>query len=228
MCAPYKFGTSSISSVVTGGDVRAVFACRSPESEPAEITRIISLSLSLSPLHPLSLSLSRFNMHAYTCTYIHIYVLLRLSHLMKVESAAGLEGLGEELAVDAVLVSSTSIIVHTDDGHHHRPPAPAPLCDTRYPARRMAESEKGGLTTSDELRQRDRDDHDDGDEPRGGRPTTMRGPTAVTPSSRFPRRKEGRGTGRAETTRVEGARAVRWGMIGDWFHARRPRARAYG
>lgn len=32
----------------------------------------------------------------------------------------GLEGLGEELAVDAVLVSSTSIIVHTDDGHHHQ------------------------------------------------------------------------------------------------------------
>lgn len=44
----------------------------------------------------------------------------RFSHLMKVESAAGLEGLGEELAVDAVLVSSTSIIVHTDDGHHHQ------------------------------------------------------------------------------------------------------------
>lgn len=34
---------------------------------------------------------------------------------MKVESAAGLEGLGEELAVDAVLVSSTSIIIHTDN-----------------------------------------------------------------------------------------------------------------
>lgn len=34
---------------------------------------------------------------------------------MKVESAAGLEGLGEELALDAVLVSSTSIIIHTDD-----------------------------------------------------------------------------------------------------------------
>lgn len=36
-------------------------------------------------------------------------------YLMKVESAAGLEGLGEELAVDAVLVSSTSIIIHTDN-----------------------------------------------------------------------------------------------------------------
>lgn len=33
---------------------------------------------------------------------------------MKVESAAGLDGLGDELAVDAVLVSSTSIIVHTE------------------------------------------------------------------------------------------------------------------
>jgi len=41
------------------------------------------------------------------------------TYLIKVESAAGLEGLGEELAVDAVLVSSTSIIVHTDDHHHH-------------------------------------------------------------------------------------------------------------
>ena len=33
-------------------------------------------------------------------------------HLMKVESAAGLEGAGEELAVEAVFVSSTSIISH--------------------------------------------------------------------------------------------------------------------
>jgi hypothetical protein len=43
----------------------------------------------------------------------------KFTYLIKVESAAGLEGLGEELAVDAVLVSSTSIIVHTDDHHHH-------------------------------------------------------------------------------------------------------------
>lgn len=36
------------------------------------------------------------------------------AYLMKVESAAGLDGLGEELAVEAVFVSSTSIIVHYD------------------------------------------------------------------------------------------------------------------
>lgn len=41
-------------------------------------------------------------------------VLGSLFTLIKVESAAGLEGLGEELAVEAVLVSSTSIIIHTD------------------------------------------------------------------------------------------------------------------
>lgn len=58
-----------------------------------------------------------------------------LSYLMKVESAAGLDGLGEELAVDAVLVSSTSIIVHADDDdehhqhHQHQPPL-RNICDS--------------------------------------------------------------------------------------------------
>lgn len=56
-------------------------------------------------------------MHVYMYTYV---CTVRFSHLIKVESTAGLEGLGEELAVDAVLVSSTSIIVHTDDGYHHQ------------------------------------------------------------------------------------------------------------
>lgn len=37
------------------------------------------------------------------------------NYLIKVESAAGLDGLDEELAVEAVFVSSTSIIVHAWD-----------------------------------------------------------------------------------------------------------------
>lgn len=36
------------------------------------------------------------------------------AHQTNVESAAGLDGVGDELAVEAVLVSSTSIIVHAD------------------------------------------------------------------------------------------------------------------
>lgn len=36
---------------------------------------------------------------------------------MKVESAAGLEGAGDELAVEALFVSSTSIISHAEQGN---------------------------------------------------------------------------------------------------------------
>lgn len=50
------------------------------------------------------------------CTY-----LVKNFYLMKVESAAGLEGAGEELAVEAVLVSSTSIMSHVRLGPAAQP-----------------------------------------------------------------------------------------------------------
>lgn len=42
------------------------------------------------------------------------YLIVNDNYHINVESAAGLEGVGDELAVEAVFVSSTSIIVHAD------------------------------------------------------------------------------------------------------------------
>ena len=48
--------------------------------------------------------------HAYDI--IHVYKCKMILYPMKVVSAGGLDGAGDELAVEAVFVSSTSIIFH--------------------------------------------------------------------------------------------------------------------
>lgn len=89
-------------------------------------------------------------------------------------------------------------------------------------------SGEGGLITDDEWRQRDRDDNDDGDGPRGDRPPTIASEEPSLPA-RVWRGTEGRTGGGQKPQSSRGSSiAVRRGMIGGWSHARRPRARAYG